>query len=69
MCHVRLCANFVVQDFVLLLHARHECVFGQIIWAGAVLGVGTLDLLVERLHVGRNKSMQLELGALFFGEG
>jgi hypothetical protein len=66
---IRLCADFVVQDLILLLHARHERVFGQIIWAGAVLGVGALDLLVERLHVGGNKPMQLELGALFFGEG
>lgn len=39
-------ANLVVQDLVLILHARHERIFGESIGATAVLLVCPLDLLI-----------------------
>lgn len=59
----------VVQHLVLLLEAGHEGVLGQVARAGAVLGIGALDLLVERLDVGGEQAMELERVALVLGEG
>lgn len=47
----------VIEDFVLLLETGHEGVLGQVARAGAVLGVGALDLLIERLDVGGQEAM------------
>jgi hypothetical protein len=53
----------------LLLQASHKGVLREIIWAGLVLGVRALDLLVEGLDVGGQQAMELECVALFFREG
>lgn len=59
---------FVVKHLVLLLHTCHECVFGKIAWARAVLGICALDLFIESLNIRRKQAMELEGVALFFGE-
>jgi hypothetical protein len=67
--HVPLSSYFIVQHLILLLQTRHKCVLREIIWAGLVLGVRALDLLVKGLYVGGQEAMKLERVALFFREG
>lgn len=59
----------VVQDFILLFHARHKGVLGQIIGPRAVLRIGALDLLIEGLYMRRKKSLETKCLALLLGKG
>lgn len=62
-------AYAVVKHLVLLLHARHEGVFGQGIRTAAVLVIGALDLVLESLDVLWQETMELEFIALSLSEG
>ena len=60
--------NLVVKHFILLLHTRHERILRQRIFPRAILLVRTPDLLFERLHVGRQQSMEAKGAPLFSGK-
>lgn len=53
--------HLVVEYFILILHTRHERILRQGIVAAAVLLVRTIDLLFQRLDIGRKKTIELEV--------
>lgn len=59
----------IVQHVVLFLHTRHERILGQVVGPRAVLRVRALDLLLKRLHIGRQQAVQFECVALLLGKG
>jgi hypothetical protein len=56
----------IVKHFILLLQTRHEGVLREVVRPGLVLGVGALDLLIERLDVCGEQAMEFECVALLF---
>ncbi len=55
-----------VEDRVLLGHAGHERVFRERVLAARVLLVGSSDLVIQRLDVGREEAVEVE-GVAFEG--
>lgn len=59
----------IIQNRILRLHARHEGVLGQIIRSTAVLLIRAMHLLIQRLDVRRQETVQSERLSLIFGKG
>ncbi len=62
-------AHLVVQDDILLFHARHKRVLGQVIGSTPVLLVGSADLFVQSLDIGWQQPAELEFAAFILGKG
>ena len=60
--------NLVIENPILLLHARHKCVLGKWSSSTAILLISSHDLLLNSLYVGGQKSFETECDTLIFTE-
>lgn len=58
------CTYFIVQNQILLLHGRQECVLGQVVLPRRVLLIRPLGLLLQGLDAGREQTGQVEVPPL-----